>query len=109
MRFDFFIHWACPQAESENIMAAIDALRQEVQETRDVTQAAVTLLQGLKQRLDEAIASGNMGDVQALADDLDASNRALADAIAANTPADPNGGTPTPTPTPTPGDSTLSA
>jgi hypothetical protein len=73
-----------------NLMATIDNLRTEVQENTNATQAAITLLNGLKQRLDEAIASGDMTQVQALSDELSGNTDALAAAVAANTPADPN-------------------
>lgn len=71
----------------EEIMAAIDNLETEVAENTDVTQSAIVLLGNLKTALDEAIASGNMTKVQELADKLDATSTALAQAVAANTPA----------------------
>lgn len=70
-------------------MAAIDDLKREVQESRTVTQSAVALLQGLRQRLDDALASGNTeADIRAVIDDLDAQQADLAAAITANTPAE---------------------
>jgi hypothetical protein len=70
----------------------LDNLTAEVTETKDLQQSAITLLNGLKTKLDEAIANNDMSRVVALRDDLDASNASLAAAITANTPAD-NGGT----------------
>jgi hypothetical protein len=49
----------------------------------------VSLLQGLKQQLDDAIATGDMSAVQALSDQLGANDVNLAAAIAANTPQQP--------------------
>lgn len=66
----------------------LDSLTQEVTETKDLQQSAITLLNGLKAKLDEAIANNDMTRVVALRDDLDASNAALAAAITANTPAE---------------------
>lgn len=72
------------------IMAAIDDLSREVAENQDATQSAITLLGNLKTKLDEAIASGDMGQVQALSDTLSNQTDSLAAAVAQNTPADPN-------------------
>jgi hypothetical protein len=74
----------------ERIMAALDDLATEVGEVKDTSASAVALLDGLKKKLDEAIASGDMGRVEALRDELNVSQQALADAVARNTPADPN-------------------
>lgn len=82
---------AINQTRSE-IMAAIDELQREVRENQDATQSAITLLGNLKTKLDEAIASGDMSKVQELSDTLSANTDALAAAVAANTPADPNVG-----------------
>lgn len=68
-------------------MAALDDLKREVEETKTVQASAVTLIVGLKQKLDEAIASGDPAALAALSADLDASATALSDAIVANTPA----------------------
>ena len=73
-------------------MAAIDDLEREVSEQTTVISSAVTLLQELKRMLDEAIASGSMERVAAVAAQLDSHSQALAEAVAANTP------TPPPTP-----------
>lgn len=68
-------------------MSALDTLKTEVSETKTVMASAVTLLQGLKAKLDEAIASGNPAELQALSDELDTNTNALAAAITTNTPA----------------------
>jgi hypothetical protein len=76
-----------------NMANELDNLELEVKETTDLQQSAITLLNGLKTKLDEAIASGDMNKVVTLRDNLDASNTSLAAAITANTPAegDPGG------------------
>lgn len=74
-------------------MTAIDNMTAEVREARTVQDAAIALLQGLKSKLDEAIASGDMGRLQALSDELSANTDALAAAVAANTPAQSGGDT----------------
>lgn len=65
-------------------MATLEA---EVAETKTVAQSAVVLLQGLKQRLDEA--GTDKVKLAALSADLGGSTDALAAAVVANTPADP--------------------
>lgn len=73
---------------------ALQNLQQEVAENKSATQSAITLLNGLKARLDEAIANGDMSQVQALSDELSANTDQLAAAVTANTPAEDetNGG-----------------
>jgi hypothetical protein len=51
-----------------------------------VMASAVLLLQGLKTRLDEAIASGDPAALMALSAELDANTNALAAAVTQNTP-----------------------
>lgn len=66
----------------------MDDLKAKVAANGDVIAAAVMLLQGLKARLDAAIAAGaDPAMLQALSDDLGAQDKALADAVVANTPA----------------------
>lgn len=69
----------------------LDQLKAAVAAEHTVTSSAVALLQGLKAKLDAAIAAnaaGNPADLQALADSLAADTSALAQAVTANTPAD---------------------
>lgn len=73
----------------EKMAGELDALTAKVEENTSVDQSAIVLLNGLKQKLDEAIASGDPTKLQALSDALGASNAALAAAVAANTPAEP--------------------
>lgn len=73
-------------AQGGEQMAALDDLKAEVEKVKTVEASAVTLIVGLKQKLDEAIASGDPAALAALSADLDASATALADAVTANTP-----------------------
>ena len=68
-------------------MADLSALAAEVSENTDAVNSASALLSSLSQQLRDA--AGDPAAVQALADQLDANNAALSDAVAANTPADP--------------------
>jgi len=70
-------------------MAALDKLTAAVAKNTEVDASAIILLQGLKTKLDEAIAANDPAAVQKLSDDLAASTQALADAVAAHTVADP--------------------
>jgi len=84
MRIDIHHHY--PQT-LEKIMAAIDDLKANVDQNTSVVQSAITLLGNLKTALDAAIASGDMGQVQALSDQIGQNDSALAAAVNANTPA----------------------
>lgn len=66
------------------VMADLSALTAEVQENSDVVASAVTLLGGLSQQIRDL--ATDPAALQELADTLDASTQALADAVAANTP-----------------------
>jgi hypothetical protein len=70
-----------------NDMADLAALAAEVSENTDAVQSASALLTSLSDQL--RAAATDPAAVQALADQLDANNAALSDAVAANTPADP--------------------
>lgn len=68
-----------------------DQLVADVALQTTINQSAITLLQGLKNRLDMAIAANQQGDptqLAALSASLEANNSALAAAITANTPVD---------------------
>lgn len=75
-----------------NMSPELEALKTEVAETKTIAGSAITLLNGLKTKLDEAIANNNMQDVVQLRNDLDASNNELAAAITANTPVETGNG-----------------
>lgn len=66
----------------------LDDLKAAVAKDTEVDQSAITLLNGLKQKLDAAIASGNPADLKALSDQLGSNAQGLADAVTANTPAE---------------------
>ena len=74
-------------------MATLAEVEAEVRETQTVQESVIVLLNGLKQLLDEAIASADPAKLEELRAALDSSTNALAAAAAANTP---GGGTPPP-------------
>jgi hypothetical protein len=63
----------------------LQRLTDEVSEMKSVTQSAATLLGSLSQLIRDN--ANNPAALNALADDIDSSNKQLADAITANTPA----------------------
>jgi ATP/maltotriose-dependent transcriptional regulator MalT len=73
----------------KRLMTAIDNLRAQVERNNSVTESAITLLQGIKTQLDNAIASGDPAAIQALSDTLGTETDKLAAAVVANTPAAP--------------------
>ena len=78
------------EKEEETNMYDLTQLTADVTNDTTVEKSAVTLLQGLKSRLDAAIAADQAGDPQqlaALSTQLEASTADLAAAITANTPA----------------------
>lgn len=70
-------------------MAALDDLRREVEEMKTVGASAVALIQGLKAKLDEAVASGDMAEVEKLSKEMSDSTDGLAASVSANTPVEP--------------------
>lgn len=74
--------------QKENEMSAeMDDLTAKVAANGEVDASAIVLLQGLKQMLDDAIASGDPAALKALSDSLGAQQSDLSAAVAANTPA----------------------
>lgn len=67
-------------------MAALDELTAEVEENSTVIGSAVALIQGLKEKLDAA--GTDPIKLKALSDQLDSNSKALAAAVAANTPSE---------------------
>lgn len=67
-------------------MASLADLRAKVAANTTVVASAITLIQGIKQKLDAAIAQNDPVALQALSDELDNSDQTLAAAILANTP-----------------------
>ena len=73
--------------ESIQIMAnELESLTKQVSDSISVEDSAIILLNGLKTKLDAAIASGSPAALQALSDSLGAEKIKLAEAITANTP-----------------------
>lgn len=66
----------------------LDELKAAVEKDLAVDQSAITLLNGLKAKLDAAIASGNPQALKDLSASIGASTDALAAAVVANTPAE---------------------
>ena len=64
----------------------LDDLKAAVAKVTEVDQSAVTLLNGLKAKLDAAIASGDPAALTALSSELGSDTQGLADAVTANTP-----------------------
>src|SRR5215831_8895164 len=75
--------------EIHQMAGELDALNAEVAQNTDVTNSAITLLNGLSQQLKDALAAGDPAAIQAVVDQLDANTQSLADAVTANTPAAP--------------------
>ncbi len=72
------------------IMATIVDVQSSVAAETDVVNGAVVLLGSLSQMLKDALAAGGTpAMIQAVVDAIDANKTALADAVAANTPAAP--------------------
>ena len=65
----------------------LDDLKAAVANNTTAIGSAITLIQGLKAKLDAAIASGNPAALTALSAELGAQDTALAAAVTANTPA----------------------
>lgn len=68
-------------------MSALTDLQAQVQKTTEVETSAVTLIQGIAQKLADAIAAGDPAALTALQTELATSADALAAAVVANTPA----------------------
>jgi len=73
-------------------MADFSGVNAEVSRLTDVVASAIALINGIAARIDEAVAANDAGDNTALAglaDSLRAQGDSLAEAVAANTPAEP--------------------
>jgi hypothetical protein len=62
----------------------LDSLRAEVEENRGAIDSAVTLITGIRDKLDEAIAENDPAALTALRDALDAQTQVLAEAVSAH-------------------------
>lgn len=74
-------------AEEDHMSQQLDDLKAEVERSTAVGQSAITLIQGLAAQIEAQ--KNDPAALQALADSLKASDQALADAVTANTPAQP--------------------
>ena len=74
-------------AQGDAMSAALDKITAEVTETKGIIQSAVTLIEGLAQQIRDL--KDDPAALDALADSLDTDSKALADAVAANSPAPP--------------------
>lgn len=72
--------------QGEQILATIAELREQVNRNTAVTQSAITLIQGLAQKIEDL--KDDPAELQALADELRGSADSLANAVSANTPSD---------------------
>jgi phage shock protein A len=70
--------------EVKRMSAELDRLTVEVSETKTVQESAIALLQKLSDLIRNSV--NDPAKLTALADDLDAQQKSLADAVAANTP-----------------------
>ena len=83
----------------EKIMATLDDIVAKVKNESDVIDGAIVLINGFKDKLDAAVASGADPEVlQKLSDDIGSSTAKLAAAVAANTVAAPAEAPATPAP-----------
>lgn len=95
MRFDHHVYFHSEDKETkkalEKIMALLDDLKAQVAALTTVAGSATALLDGIKAKLDAALALGDpaaiVADVQTLSNEIGADTQALADAVARNTPA----------------------
>jgi len=67
-------------------MATIEELQAEVAANTDVTQSAVALIDGLAQKLEDALAQNDPAAVQEVVDQLRQNSGALGAAVTENTP-----------------------
>jgi predicted RNA-binding Zn ribbon-like protein len=74
---------------AEQHKSDLDSLKADVEKAKTVQQSAVTLLNGMSQKLKQMSSQDviNPADLQALAHQLEQSTTALATAVSANTPA----------------------
>ena len=73
--------------QGDAMSAALDKITAEVTETKGIIQSAVALIEGLAQQIRDM--KDDPAALDALADSLDTDSKALADAVAANSPAPP--------------------
>jgi chromosome segregation ATPase len=88
--------------QEQKQMSALDDLKAAVEQTQNVEQSAVTLIQGIAKQLSDALsnnqAANNDPALQQLRDQLNSSAAELGAAVTANTPAQGGGGQQQPDP-----------
>lgn len=82
------------ELKGKQMLEALERLTREVSEQRTVTQSAITLIHGLAQQIRDLAAqvadnAAIAAQLNSLADDLDAQQNELIQAIVANTPGEP--------------------
>lgn len=70
------------------LMANMNDLRSAVERNNSLEDSVLTMLQGISQQLKDAQAQNDPQAIQQVIDQLDANNQRMADAVAANTPAE---------------------
>lgn len=71
------------------IMSIVDDIKAEVAKNREVTSSAVKLLELLSSRMQSAVDNRDLEGLQTVLDEVRADTQTLADAVAANTIAEP--------------------
>lgn len=81
------IDFLCAEFKSfeRKLMASLADLKAAVAEQTTVVQSAVTLLNGIHAKLEEALAQNDPAAIQEVLDDIKADTDALSSAVAANT------------------------
>lgn len=74
--------------KEEEIMATMQDLRSAVERNNSLEDSVLVMLQGISQQLKDAQAQNDPKAIQDVIDQLDANNQKMADAVAANTPAE---------------------
>ena len=75
--------------QEQKQMSALDDLTAAVQQTQNLEQSAVTLIQGLAKQITDAVANNDSAALTALASQLNSSAAELGAALTANTPSAP--------------------
>jgi small-conductance mechanosensitive channel len=79
-------HLARKEAQMSELTDAIEEMRVEVAEQTTVTQSAITLLNQLVARVEQALADDNPDQARAILAEIRGNTDALAAAVTANTP-----------------------
>lgn len=71
--------------QERDVMSALDDLQNQVRQNTDLEQSAIQLIQGIAQKLQEAVNNNDSAALNQLAQQLQSSAAALGSAITANT------------------------